>query len=152
MRRAVITLVARIWRENTPNSETTTTFEESDTAVKFLETLLQLSPKNDVQRVLKDQALQVSLDISETRLLLFAQRDTTVPTPFLFVLVLWLAVIFVSFSLFASSNITIVGFLVVFALSAASAIYLIQELGQPFGGLMQISSAPLRDALPPLVQ
>jgi hypothetical protein len=37
--------------------------------------------------------------------------------------------------------------LVVFALSAAGAIYLVLELGQPFAGSMQISSAPLRNAL-----
>ena len=35
-------------------------------------------------------------------------------------------------------------------MSAASAIYLILELGQPFEGLMQVPSAPLRSALPPL--
>src|SRR4051812_29240415 len=40
--------------------------------------------------------------------------------------------------------------LFVFALSAAGAIYLVLELGQPFSGLMQISSAPLRNALMPL--
>jgi hypothetical protein len=38
----------------------------------------------------------------------------------------------------------------IFALSAAGAIYLILELGQPFAGLMEISSAPLRNALAPL--
>ena len=32
----------------------------------------------------------------------------------------------------------------------APAIYLVLELGQPFAGLMQISSAPLRNALTPL--
>lgn len=38
----------------------------------------------------------------------------------------------------------------VFALSAAGAIYLVLELGQRFAGLMQISNAPLRNALTPL--
>jgi hypothetical protein len=40
--------------------------------------------------------------------------------------------------------------LFVFALSASGAIFLILELSQPFAGLMQISSAPLRNALPPI--
>jgi hypothetical protein len=35
----------------------------------------------------------------------------------------------------------------ILALSAAGAIYLILELGQPFAGPMQISSTPLRNAL-----
>jgi hypothetical protein len=40
--------------------------------------------------------------------------------------------------------------LLLFALSACGAMFLFLELDQPFDGLMQISSAPLRNALPPL--
>jgi hypothetical protein len=40
--------------------------------------------------------------------------------------------------------------LCIFALSASAAIFLILELGQPFTGLMRISSEPLRNALAPL--
>jgi hypothetical protein len=64
--------------------------------------------------------------------------------------VLWLFIIFVSFSLFADLNATVLGFLCLFALSASCAIYLILELGEPFSGLMMISNAPLREALAPL--
>jgi hypothetical protein len=35
-------------------------------------------------------------------------------------------------------------------LSASGALFLVLELSQPFAGLMQISSAPLRNALAPL--
>jgi hypothetical protein len=38
----------------------------------------------------------------------------------------------------------------VFAVSASAALFLILELGQPFVGLMQISSTPLLTALAPL--
>jgi hypothetical protein len=40
--------------------------------------------------------------------------------------------------------------LLVFALSASTALFLILEMDNPFTGLMQISSAPLRNALVPL--
>jgi hypothetical protein len=40
--------------------------------------------------------------------------------------------------------------LFVFALSAAGAVFLVLELSDPFTGLMQISSATLRNALAPL--
>jgi hypothetical protein len=70
--------------------------------------------------------------------------------PFLVVLIFWLTIIFVSFSLFARPSPMVIGELIVFALSATGAIYLILELSQPFGGLMQIPSAPLRNALMPL--
>jgi hypothetical protein len=66
------------------------------------------------------------------------------------VLIFWLTIIFASFSLFAKPNAIVICSVSVFALSAAGAIYLVLELGQPFAGLMQISSAPLRNALVPL--
>ena len=51
---------------------------------------------------------------------------------------------------FADPEPIVIGALVVFALSAAAAIFLVPELGQPFSGIMQISSVPLRSALAPL--
>jgi hypothetical protein len=69
--------------------------------------------------------------------------------PFLVVLIFWLTIIFGSFGLFAKPSATVFGSLFVFALSAAGATYLVLELGQPFAGL-EISSAPLRNALMPL--
>jgi hypothetical protein len=81
---------------------------------------------------------------------LFAQTDSAIPMPFLAVLLFWLAAIFVSFGLFARPNAMVVSALFVCALSAASAIFLILELGHPFSGLMEISSAPLSNALLPL--
>lgn len=83
-------------------------------------------------------------------MLLFAQTGNSIPMPFLVVLIFWLTIIFASFSLFAKPNAIVVGSLFIFALSAAGVIYLILELGLPFARLMQISSAPLRNALLPL--
>jgi len=54
------------------------------------------------------------------------------------------------FSLFAEPNPIVIGSLFIFALSAAGAIFLVLEMGQPFSGLMQISDAPLRSSLAPL--
>jgi hypothetical protein len=65
----------------------------------------------------------------------------------LVVLVFWLTIIFVSFALFAAPSPVVIGALLIFALSATGAIYLILELSQPFCGLMQIRSDQLRSAL-----
>jgi hypothetical protein len=70
--------------------------------------------------------------------------------PFLIVLIFWVSIIFANFSLFAELKPIEVGALFVFALSTAAAIFLVLELGQPFSGMMQISSIPLRSALAPL--
>jgi hypothetical protein len=72
--------------------------------------------------------------------------------PFLVVLVFWITIIFVGLGLFAPHNATAIAILLVCALSVSSAIFLILELDTPFGGLIQISSVPLRNALAHLGQ
>src|SRR5208283_3564223 len=106
-----------------------------------------LSTKNDAQRGLQSQALQLSIELLKMRWLLFEQSGSSISAPFLFVLVFWLAVIFVSFGLFAPRNVTVVATLLVCALSVSGAIFLILELDRPFQGLIQISAAPFRDAV-----
>jgi hypothetical protein len=84
---------------------------------------------------------------------LFAsQSGRSIPVPFLVVVVCWLAVIFGSFGLFARPNTTVIVALLICALSFSSAIFLILELDQPFEGLIQLSSAPMREALARLGQ
>ncbi len=150
LRRGVIILADRMWRENSSDLAKVAPFEASTATEAFYAKLQELSPQNDSQRSLQARAIQISTDVGQTRLLLFAQTNNSIPMPFLVVLIFWLTIIFTSFSLFAQPNAIVIGSLVVFALSAAGAIYLILELGQPFAGLMQISSAPLRNALVPL--
>jgi hypothetical protein len=72
--------------------------------------------------------------------------------PFLIVLVFWFTMIFLTFGLFAPQNATVVSVLLVCSVSVAGAIFLILELDRPFEGLIQISVAPLRDALSRLRQ
>jgi outer membrane murein-binding lipoprotein Lpp len=151
MRRAVATLADRIWHENVPGTAKQASFSASAAAEEAYARILQLSPHDDIQRSLKDRAIQVYTDIAQTRLLLFAQASNSVPMPFLVVLTFWLTFIFASFSLFAQLKPVVWASLLVSAVSAASAIFLILELSQPFLGLMQISSEPLREALSPLV-
>jgi hypothetical protein len=148
MRRALTPLVARIWRENGPAN--VAPFEATAPGEAAYAAVQGLSPQSEVQRLLKARAVEVSNDLIQTRLLLFVQADGSIPAPFLAVLVFWLAIIFASFSLFSRLNPTVIVALVIFALSAAGAIFLILELTQPFTGVMQISAAPLRNALPPL--
>jgi multidrug efflux pump subunit AcrB len=150
MRRSVVTLADRMWRESSSGAARAAPFEASAASEAFFAKLQRLSPQNDSQRSLQARAIQVSTDIAQTRLLMFAETDNSLPMPFMVVLIFWLAMIFASFGLFAQPSATIVGLLMVFGLSAAGAIYLVLELGQPFAGLMQIPSAPLRHALAPL--
>jgi hypothetical protein len=107
----------------------------------------ELSPQSDAQRALRSQAEAMALDIGRTWLLLFEHLDTSIPVPFLVVLVFWLCIIFASFGLFAPRNATVMGVLCVCALSVSGAIFLILELDRSFEGLLQVSGAPMRAAL-----
>ena len=83
---------------------------------------------------------------------MFQQIGSTIPTPFLVILFFWITIIFISFGLFARPNATVIASLFVCALSVSAAVYLILDMDQPFGGLIQVSSAPLSDALSHLGQ
>jgi len=109
--------------------------------------LLDLAPQNDAQRWLKSTALQLSGNIAEARWLVVEQAGSSIQWPFLAILVFWLAIIFTSFGLFAPVNGSVIAALFVCALSVAGSIYLIVEMDQPYGGLIKISSAPLRTVL-----
>ena len=90
--------------------------------------------------------------MARTRSLLLEQTGGSIPQPFLVVLVFWLVIIFVGFGLFAPVNPTVISVLLVCALSAAGAIFLIVELDRPLEGLIRITDAPLRNALAHLGQ
>ncbi len=107
----------------------------------------ELTPHSDSQRTLQSQAESLAMNLGQTRWLLFAQSGSAISTPFLVVVVFWLCVLFVSFGLFAPRNATAIITLLVSAVSIAGALFLILELDHPFSGLIQVSSAPLRNAL-----
>ena len=91
-------------------------------------------------------------DVAQTRALLAAQSVPSVSQPMLTILVSWLVVIFVGFSVLAPPNATTVFALMISALAVSGAIFLILELDQPFGGLIGISSEPMVKALHQLEQ
>lgn len=114
--------------------------------------LQRLAPKDDTQRSLQAQALSLAISIGQTRWLMYEQRVGSVSMPLLIVLVSWLTIILLSFGLFAPANATVITSLCVCALSVSAAILLILEMYAPYSGLIQLSSAPLRDALAHLGQ
>ena len=107
----------------------------------------ELTPSTDAQRAMQSQAESMAISLGQMRWLLFEQSGTSISTPFLIVMVFWLSILFVSFGLFAPRNATVIITLLVAAMSVSGAIFLILELDQPFSGLIQISSTPLRNTL-----
>ena len=116
-------------------------------AEPFFQKMRHLEPRDDFQRAVYAQALQIGMELGQKRSLLLEETGGSIPAPFLVMLVFWLTLIFASFGLFAPTNSTVIAILFACALSVAGAIFLILELDRPFQGLLQISNTPLRDAL-----
>jgi Protein of unknown function (DUF4239) len=112
----------------------------------LVEQIRGLAPQNENQRWLQAHAVALSEALLDARWVVVSSVGTSVPGPFLVVLVFWLTMIFVSFGLFAPRNATVIVALCVCALSVAGAIFLILEMDSPFEGLMKISPDPLRYA------
>jgi hypothetical protein len=106
-----------------------------------------LKPQSEAQRAAHATALKTVVDIGQARLLLSAQRNSSIQPPFLVVMMFWFASLFASFTIFGRPNATMFVTLMISALSIAGAIFLILEMDRPFDGLIRLSSDPLRRAL-----
>ena len=114
----------------------------------LFDTVARLTPNSEAQRSAQARALQLMTTMGTTIRLLHQQAGGSLSWPFFVVLVFWLVVLFAGFGLYARRNATVIAALFVGALTVAGAIFLILEMNRPYSGLMEISSAPIRDALP----
>src|SRR6516225_6879744 len=148
LRASIADMLQRTWPGD--NHEPGQTKEKSGTEGKYeglYDKIQELAPKNDAQRAFQAQALKTAMDIGQSRWLLFSEKGSSIPTAFLVVMVAWLTLILASFSLFAPRNASVFVTLLICALAVSSAIFLVLELDRPFDGMIQISSAPVRNAL-----
>jgi hypothetical protein len=139
LRRWVDDHAEAIW---TPESRRATAEQGNAEWRDFHDKLHALAPANDAQRRLQAKALDLTDEIALTRWLLTEQAASSIQTPFLLVLVLWLGIIFASFGLFAPRNGTVYAVIVLSALSLSTAVFLVLELDEPFAGTIRISDAP----------
>lgn len=147
LRRAVALLLEHRWPTDGSRGRGMDAPEISESAIAFYTAIRDLSPKTEYQKTIQAQALAVSTDLARTRWQLSQADESSIPGPFLFVLIFWLTVLFTTFGLFSPRNTTVIAVLFICALSVAGALFLITELDRPFNGMIQISSKPLRDAL-----
>jgi hypothetical protein len=149
MRQAVPAAVDRIWREKRAAAQDSA-FTSASLAEQISGAIAGLSPANDAQRALKRRIEAASDEIARTRLLMFADGETAILTPFLLILIFWLAVVFASYSMFVEPGPVVIAALLVVALSISSALFLVADLSQPFVGVMQIPKDQLRNTLAPI--
>jgi hypothetical protein len=152
LRSLVASTIQRLWPDDASQSSGLGASAITTGGGAVFDQVGKLSPKNETQRSLQSQAVQICNELSKTRWLLTEEDESAIPRPFLVVVVSWLTMLFVSFGLFSPPNPTVIVTLLVCALSVAGAMFLIVDLDEPFGGLIQISSTSLRNALAQLGQ
>ncbi len=104
------------------------------------DSIQNLSPQNDLQSSLKTEALAEAVGLGQMRWLLAEQTGSSISSPLLVIVISWLALLFLSFALFAPANTTVIVALMVAALSCSGGILLILELDHPFDGFIKIPS------------
>src|SRR5690349_7241564 len=111
------------------------------------DTLLTLNPANPRDQWWLSQAMVLAAKIGDATWLLAQQVGQGTPKAFVALLVFWLALLFASFGLFAPRNLTSAVTLTLCAMAVAGAVAMFLELEQGFGGLVRISSEPMRQAV-----
>lgn len=147
LRHALANAIQRIWPTTGAGHPDFKSIETTVGMEDVQHKLRELTPQTDSQRAIQSQAMQITGDILQTRWLLLAQTQQSLPMVFVIVLVFWLAVLYIGFGLLAPRHATTIASLLVCALSVAGAIFLILEMGNPTGGIIRISSGPLVKAL-----
>lgn len=147
LRHTVVAAIEMFWPGERAEGSGFQSFERA-TGMETLQTKIrELTPATDLQRQLRSEADKLSGDLLEARWLLIAQAQHSIPKIFLVVLLFWLTMLHISFGLLAPRNATAITVLLISAVSVSGAMFLILEMNQPLGGMIKVSSAPLRKAL-----
>lgn len=112
-----------------------------------LRSIMKLAPQNEMQTSLKGEAIKNMYEAFEISSVLYTKSAPSISPFLLAVVVGWLAVIFISYSVFAPRNAMAIVAMASSALSVLGALVLIWELDRPFDGFMSVSSAPMRIAI-----
>lgn len=148
LRDATELMIQRIWREH--DSRSAVTYGPGTLGGEVYAAMHTLQPDTQVKRALVTQALQLAVPISQARLMLYERSKSSLSPPMLAVLLFWLTALFTSYCLFSPVNPTSAVALVLVALSASAAVFLILDMGDPFSGFMRIPASAIRTALSPL--
>ena len=147
LREASGLMLDRLWPQDGSAPASLAPGEAHAPMAQFLREVTQLSPHDPTQEFLKAQVLHVTADLAQVRFQMYVQGTSQLPLPFLIIVILWLMILFAGYGLIAARNPTVLAFLFAATLSVAGAVFLIEELADPFGGMIRVSGAPLREVI-----
>ena len=147
LRSTVVTGIEMFWPGEKAEGAGLAGFERTNAMEVLQAKIRELTPATDLQRQLRSEAEKLSGELLETRWLLIAQAQRSLPMTFVVVLLFWLTMLHISFGLLAPRNATVITMLLISALSVSGAMFIILEMDHPLDGMLKVSSAPLRKAL-----
>jgi len=106
-----------------------------------------LKPTDDARLPIWNDAREQYRRVLELRWALVEQAEGSIPMPLLGMVVAWLMLIFASFGYRAPHNAVVLTSFVLSSALISGALYLIVDMDAPFGGPIQVSSAPLQRVL-----
>jgi hypothetical protein len=89
--------IDRVWPSGSARSANLALPEKSEVPTDVYTSIASLNPQTTAQRIAQSQALEAAADLSKTRVLMFAETGSSIPVPFVIVLVFWLIIIFTAF-------------------------------------------------------
>jgi hypothetical protein len=93
LRHGVGAVLDRIWPADNARPVDLTPGEARADLETFYDKVASLVPQNDAQRALKARALDITAGLAQTRMRLFAQKDSSIPVALLVVLAFWLMIL-----------------------------------------------------------
>jgi hypothetical protein len=148
LRKSVADMVHRMWpREPAPLGGSESLSSGEGRYDEIYTKILALEPKNDAQRTTQAHALKMVHDTAQVRWHLYSEQGSSIPIIFLVLMVAWMSLSFAAYGLFAPRHATSLVVLFLGAFVVSSAVFLILELDQGFGGMIRISSEPMRNAI-----
>jgi hypothetical protein len=111
-----------------------------------------LQPADMLHERILNACMQQFSDLTKSRWTVIEGARPSISTPFYWVLVFWLVILFVSLGLTSPPDALTVIVIALSAISVTAAVFVILDLDLPYGGLFGIPSTSMRDALADMVR
>jgi len=145
LRVAVASAIKRDWPDSDIAPTVPAADPNSNVLQGFSDELILLTPRTDAQKVVLDQAKQLTFELNLQRWLVIEQSRNSLPPPLIIALVFWLTLLFLGLGLFSPHNKTVLMMLVLCSISVSVAIFLINDMSHPLKGLITVSPAGMLD-------
>jgi hypothetical protein len=118
-----------------------------DLLLRLRDSIIELPDSTPREAMLRAQAWGLFQNLQQNRWNIIQEAPNTFPPAVQYILVAWIAFIFMSFGLNAPHNTTVLAALFICSAAIGGAIFLVDEMDAPFDGLIQISGEPMQKAL-----